>query len=96
MYLSSLSTLPGVIPPTIFTPNDEVPRRPLRTIIDTSAVGTKGSHPCASSLARPTVTDNWLPVDMRTREDTDDFPVPFQVSWTTRFLRHKNNCGIGS
>jgi hypothetical protein len=84
-----------VVPP-IFTPNDEVPRRPLWTIIDTSAMRTEVSHPCASSPARSTATGNWLPIDMRTREDTANFPVPFQVSWMTRFLRCWNNYGIGS
>jgi hypothetical protein len=36
----------------IFTPHDEVPRGLLQTILDTSTVGTKGSHPCARILAR--------------------------------------------
>jgi hypothetical protein len=59
------------------------------------SVGTKGSHPCARIPTRHMVNGSWVSIDMRTREDIDDFLVPFQVSWMTRFLRHKNNCGIG-
>jgi hypothetical protein len=72
--------------PLIFTPNDEVPRRPLRTIIDTVAVGTKGPthvHVFLQDIRRTVVK---VSINMRTREDTDDFPIPFQVSWMKRFL----------
>jgi hypothetical protein len=79
----------------IFTPHDEVPRGLLQTILDTSTVGTKGPthmHVFSQDIRRMVAE---MPVDMRTREDTDDFPIPFQVLWMTRFLWRKNNCGIG-
>jgi hypothetical protein len=51
------------------------------------AVGTKGPthvHVFSQDIWR-TVAE--VSVDMQTREDTDDFPIPFQVFWMTQFLR---------